>query len=90
MAIDSRLRPSSSATIFASNPVRAMCADLRHEFRHPRLEQLPLDELLIVVGAAPHRPLAPGGREPITEISRMRCADWRELNMGSGHVQVCE
>jgi hypothetical protein len=42
------------------------------------------------VGAAPHRPVAPGGRKPITEISQMRCADWRELNMGSGHVQVCE
>jgi hypothetical protein len=39
---------------------------------------------LPIVGAARHLPVAPGGRKPITEISQMRCADWRELNMGSG------
>ncbi len=43
-----------------------------------------------IVRAAPRRPVAPGTTKPITEISEMRCADWRELNMGSGHVQVCE
>jgi hypothetical protein len=45
---------------------------------------------LTTVGAAPQRPVAAGVQKPMTEISQMRCADWRELNMGSGHVQVCE
>lgn len=26
----------------------------------------------------------------LPEISRMSCDDWRELDMGSGHVQVCK
>jgi len=24
------------------------------------------------------------------DISQMHCSDWRELDIGSGHVQVCE
>ncbi len=27
---------------------------------------------------------------PATDISKMRCTDWRGLDIGSGHVQVCE
>jgi len=44
---------------------------------------------ITVVGQMPHRP---GVREPkpAVDISRMQCADWRELDMGSGRVQVCE
>lgn len=26
----------------------------------------------------------------LRDISQMHCADWRELDMGSGHVQVCD
>jgi hypothetical protein len=32
---------------------------------------------------------APKPERPV-DISQMRCADWRELNIGSGHVQMCE
>jgi hypothetical protein len=24
------------------------------------------------------------------DISAMQCAEWRDLDMGSGHVQICE
>jgi hypothetical protein len=27
---------------------------------------------------------------PRADISEMRCTDWRGLDIGSGHVQVCE
>ena len=27
---------------------------------------------------------------PAKDIARMHCADWRGLDIGSGHVQVCE
>jgi hypothetical protein len=30
------------------------------------------------------------GPKPTKEISKMHCADWRELDMGSGRVQVCD
>jgi hypothetical protein len=32
---------------------------------------------------------APQKTEP-PDISRMHCADWRDLQMGSGRVQICE
>jgi hypothetical protein len=32
---------------------------------------------------------APKPQRPV-DINQMRCADWRELNIGSGHVQMCE
>lgn len=40
------------------------------------------------------RPLAiatpPPKTEELPDISRMHCADWRDLQMGSGRVQTCE
>ncbi len=60
----------------------------------PAFELPPVPLLDLSVPAAvrpiPHRPMAATGARPATEISQMHCADWRELNMGSGHVQVCE
>lgn len=44
-----------------------------------------------IVGLVPHRharPTAPATAAP--EIERMQCAPWRDLDMGSGRVQVCE
>jgi hypothetical protein len=45
---------------------------------------------MTVVGYAPHRRPAlvpePGG----SAISEVHCSEWRELDMGSGHVQVCD
>ena len=42
-----------------------------------------------IVGRIPPRSVA--APAPTTrDISEMRCTQWRELDMGSGHVQVCE
>jgi hypothetical protein len=47
------------------------------------------------VGRPPQRRAAVGSESRETgaahrDIGAMRCADWRDLDMGSGHVQVCE
>jgi hypothetical protein len=34
-------------------------------------------------------PVAPAEPSPV-DISQMRCKEWKELEMGSGRVQVCE
>jgi hypothetical protein len=46
--------------------------------------------VITIVGQTPRR--EPLVREPkvARDISKMNCADWRELDMGSGHVQICE
>ena len=45
-----------------------------------------------VVGHAPQRPATArlGASVGHRDIRAMRCADWRDLDMGSGHVQVCD
>jgi hypothetical protein len=44
---------------------------------------------ITIVGRPPPRSVA--APAPTTrDISEMRCAEWRDLDMGSGHVQVCE
>ena len=43
-----------------------------------------------VVGERPSRPVVVDKPKPVTELSQMHCADWRELDMGSGRVRVCE
>jgi hypothetical protein len=41
--------------------------------------------------AAPKAAAAAPAAEPAPpDIDTMRCAEWRELDMGSGHVQVCQ
>jgi hypothetical protein len=45
---------------------------------------------ITIVGSIHHSVAnAPKPERPV-DIYQMRCADWRELNIGSGHVQVCE
>lgn len=43
-----------------------------------------------VVGEPPRRRVVTVKPKPVPEISQMDCADWRELDMGSGRVRVCE
>jgi hypothetical protein len=45
---------------------------------------------ITIVGSI--RPSAANALKPerAADISQMRCADWRGLDIGSGHVQVCE
>jgi hypothetical protein len=45
---------------------------------------------ITIVARAPHRPVAARVEKTTRNISSMRCADWRSLDMGSGHVQICE
>jgi hypothetical protein len=45
---------------------------------------------ITVVGQLPHGPGVTREPKPAVDISRMHCADWRELDMGSGRVQICE
>jgi len=45
---------------------------------------------ITIAAPAVHRPLvAPIQKKP-RDISAMGCAEWRDLDMGSGHVQICE
>ena len=43
-----------------------------------------------IVARAAHRPVTARAEKATRDISTMRCADWRSLDMGSGHVQICE
>jgi len=45
---------------------------------------------ITVVGQLPHGPGVTREPKPAVDISLMHCADWRELDMGSGRVQICE
>jgi hypothetical protein len=45
----------------------------------------------VTIVAAPPRPIVKKVAPPQTpDISKMSCAQWRPLEMGSGRVQVCE
>ena len=59
----------------------------------PALEASPVlyvPTITIVGGlGVPHRH-AQATATAATEIERMNCAPWRELDMGSGRVQICE
>jgi hypothetical protein len=62
--------------------------------RHAR-EERPVLAIppITIVGHRVARPLgvtAPQKTESLPQVSRMHCADWRDLQMGSGRVQTCE
>jgi hypothetical protein len=42
---------------------------------------------MVTIVGRPPRAITP---KPAPEISKMHCADWRALDVGSGRVQVCE
>ena len=45
---------------------------------------------ITIVGSIHHAVANTPKPQRAVDISQMRCADWRELNIGSGHVQMCE
>jgi hypothetical protein len=45
---------------------------------------------ITIVAQGPHRSAVVREPKPVKEIGQMQCADWRELDMGSGRVRVCE
>ncbi|HLK37459.1 MAG TPA: hypothetical protein VKU41_11955 [Polyangiaceae bacterium] len=60
-------------------------------------EQRVLEIPTITITTARHparvvaRPPAPGpNEEQLPDIAKMNCTEWRELQAGSGRVQVCE
>jgi hypothetical protein len=44
---------------------------------------------ITIVAQAPRRPAVSTAPKP-RDLSQMNCANWRELDLGSGRVQVCE
>jgi hypothetical protein len=44
----------------------------------------------VTIVAHTHRRAASPAPVRPRDIAEMRCAEWRTLDMGSGHVQVCE
>lgn len=61
----------------------------------PSAPVAPLEPLVLyvptvtIVGEARHSP--PAARpHHVKDVSEMHCSGWRDLNMGSGHVQTCD
>ena len=84
--------PSSSATSSTVTSSAVAPSDLRRVTAPEGAEAQSVlyIPVITIVGETPRR--APIVREPkvARDIAKMNCADWRELDMGSGHVQVCE
>jgi hypothetical protein len=59
-------------------------------FVQPALEQPVLYIPTITIVGTVRRPLDSEKPVPAADISKMTCTDWRGLDIGSGHVQVCE
>ena len=75
--------------------VARLHTDLPAPVRHLGIEPgvLTLQPITIVGRHEPLPLLTPPPRttiEQMPDIARMRCAGWRDLEMGSGRVQVCE
>jgi hypothetical protein len=83
----SRPLPSADAT-----PGMAAPANLGHGLIAEQVSELsPVLYIptITVVGQRPHRAVVTPEKNAATDISHMRCEEWRELDMGSGQVEVC-
>jgi hypothetical protein len=67
----------------ASNPTRVVSAEPISGVQ----QVLYLPPITIL---ARYRPVGPRAQKTFEDLSGQQCTDWRELDMGSGHVQVCE
>lgn len=68
-------------------------ADAPEVVRYPGYSALTIAPITIVGHRVVARPLAvpaPQKPEELPDVSRMHCAGWRDLQMGSGRVQTCE
>jgi len=80
-------QPSSATIAPSSRSAPAAIVFDRTELSESFVLQLPP---ITIVARALHRPVvAPTEKKP-RDISAMRCAEWRDLDMGSGHVQICQ
>jgi hypothetical protein len=82
-----RTAPSDASPPAGASPVLAAVAPAAPvAAREEAVLRIPT--VTIVGRIAPRAVPAPA---PTTrDISEMRCKEWRDLDMGSGHVQVCE
>jgi hypothetical protein len=80
-------RPLSTATAPSSRAPSSPTAIDRAEANELFVLQLPP---ITIVAQAPHRAVVARTEKKPRDISAMRCAEWRDLDMGSGHVQVCQ
>ena len=83
-------RPLSLAD---ATPRLAAAANLDHGaigVQVPDLSPVLYIPTITVVGQRPHRAaVVTPAPQQATDISHMHCAAWRELDMGSGQVEVC-
>jgi hypothetical protein len=78
-----------STTVVAPPPPLTMATSALAESVPPGVLEMPVITIVgrLATRAAPARTAAP---ELAHDIGRMNCAGWRELDMGSGRVQLCE
>jgi hypothetical protein len=80
-------RPWPAAIAPSSRAASPPTAIDRSEPKESFVLQLPP---ITIVAQAPHRAAVARAERKARDISAMRCAEWRDLDMGSGHVQVCQ
>ncbi len=81
MALASTMHTTAARTATVSQPVDAVT--------EPRL--LELDTIWLFGDRAHYAPTAVEPTPNVArDISNMTCTGWRELEAGSGHVQICE
>ncbi len=80
-------RPSLAASAPSSRAASPPTVIDRSETKESFVLQLPP---ITIVAQAPHRAVVARTEKKARDISAMRCAEWRDLDMGSGHVQVCQ
>lgn len=74
------------STRLAAQPNTSVSADVESLSEHQTMLRIPTITI-VAESVESHAAVAPA---PVTDISQMSCSDWRELDIGSGHVQVCE
>jgi hypothetical protein len=82
-------RPLEPRTLVEPTTAHASVGHLLAEEAPVRIEHALPQPVLTVVHVVRSMP-APKPAPTHVDIEQMRCDDWRELTMGSGHVQVCQ
>ena len=89
------LARSPTPRVTTAEDVDALRTDVPSPIRHLGFEPSVITLQPITVVAPRMRPrilepLPASTVEQLPDIARMHCADWRDLQMGSGRVQICE
>jgi hypothetical protein len=81
------LQPAAGAAWRLMEPVNANRAGIAEPVSD--LSPVLYIPTITVIGQLPHRVVVTRLAEPATDVSRRHCAEWRELDMGSGQAEVC-